>query len=409
MALALFRLLNRQFNPDEFQHLHIAWLIANGDVIYRDFWEHHGPLYALFNGAMIYLTGAEPNLRILFAARFLSLTLMSGIGIMVWHMARTLSASKMGAWLAVATYASLFMLQNKGIEMRPDIVQTAFWIAGLLILLRNQSNGSFKQAALAGAMFALTILSNAKAGIGPFFAVAFYCIAHWLCSMPWSDIRRDLLGMIAGGIAAALPMLIYFWLNGAANDFLYFNFVWNVEFITRYSAEFAAIPNNYGTSLRHAEFLFFLKDQLPFLLLSIAGAGFWVRNLIAEEHQAGRQRRWLFTITTIGTTLGWLTNQHSQYFLIFLPLLSILCAYALTETAGLFGEKSRTTGNVVAGMLATLAAAGMLWHTISSTPFSQSETLRTQKWFTNNVLNIIERDEPIAVFWNNCGGYMFKP
>ena len=151
------------------------------------------------------------------------------------------------------------------------------------------------------------------------------------------------------------------------------------------------------------------KDQLPFLLLSIVGAGFWVRKLIAEQCQADKQRRWLFTIATVGTTLGWLTNQHSQYFLIFLPLLSILCGYALTEIAGLFGEKNRTRGNVVAGSLATLAAAGMLWHAISTTPFSQSELLSTQKWFTNKILNTTERDEPIAVIWNNCGGYMFNP
>jgi len=45
-GLFLFRLANfriRWFNPDEFEHVHVSWCIANGMVPYRDFFEHHTP------------------------------------------------------------------------------------------------------------------------------------------------------------------------------------------------------------------------------------------------------------------------------------------------------------------------------------------------------------------------------
>ncbi len=68
IGLAFLRLVNKPFNPDELQHLHIAWLIAQGKIVYRDFWEHHGPLYSLFNGALIHLFNAEPTVRILLSS-----------------------------------------------------------------------------------------------------------------------------------------------------------------------------------------------------------------------------------------------------------------------------------------------------------------------------------------------------
>ena len=37
--------MNRSIDPDESQHLHVAWLVAQGQVPYRDFWEHHLPLF----------------------------------------------------------------------------------------------------------------------------------------------------------------------------------------------------------------------------------------------------------------------------------------------------------------------------------------------------------------------------
>ena len=37
--------LNRSLDADESQHLHAAWLVGQGQVPFRDFWEHHLPLF----------------------------------------------------------------------------------------------------------------------------------------------------------------------------------------------------------------------------------------------------------------------------------------------------------------------------------------------------------------------------
>src|SRR5262249_28450123 len=37
--------LNITLDPDESEHLHAAWLVASGLVPFRDFWDHHAPLF----------------------------------------------------------------------------------------------------------------------------------------------------------------------------------------------------------------------------------------------------------------------------------------------------------------------------------------------------------------------------
>src|SRR4051812_45251188 len=46
-AWRLVALWTRYFDTDELEHLHGAWCISRGLVMYKDFFEHHPPLLAL--------------------------------------------------------------------------------------------------------------------------------------------------------------------------------------------------------------------------------------------------------------------------------------------------------------------------------------------------------------------------
>src|SRR5437762_6666300 len=47
LALRVFVLQKRYYDTDELEHLHAAWSVAQGQVLYKDFFEHHGPLLPL--------------------------------------------------------------------------------------------------------------------------------------------------------------------------------------------------------------------------------------------------------------------------------------------------------------------------------------------------------------------------
>ena len=45
VCLRLLLIWRRSFDPDEMEHLHAAWSFAQGQTLYKDFFELHGPLF----------------------------------------------------------------------------------------------------------------------------------------------------------------------------------------------------------------------------------------------------------------------------------------------------------------------------------------------------------------------------
>jgi hypothetical protein len=409
IGLSLFQLFNKPMNPDEIQHMHIGWLVAHGDILYRDFWEHHGPIYSLLNGAAIYLTDASPSLRILFWSRLLSLIVIGATMWLTWAIARRLSLSRLGALLAVAVFSSLFVVQSRGLEMRPDPLQSLFWVGGLYLLICNQTERSVKWAGFAGALFALSIMSNVKAGIGPFFVVVFYLSAHKLCGLSWSDVWRDIYAMAIGAIIVFIPFVLYFWINDALFDFLYYNFLWNFKLVFYWTST----DEQFSTQLRMMSvaaknFDIFMSKQLPFMLLSFLGAIFFLVRIARESVQPEKARSLLFIIATFGVSLGWFLDLYTQYFLMFLPLWSVLVSFALiriTELLSVFGKRVGVTLGV---FVTLLAASVMLWQGVAKVSFKEDKLLIEQKQFTEAFVNLTERDEPVGLIWSRCGGYKFN-
>ncbi|MGI9309090.1 MAG: ArnT family glycosyltransferase [Gammaproteobacteria bacterium] len=409
VAITAFKPLNKFMNPDEMQHIHIAWLIAHGDIIYRDFWEHHGPVYGLLNGALVYLTNAEPTLRILYWSRFLSL-LVTGFSLyFTWLIARNLSLSRIGAFIAVVALSATFVTQTRGIEMRPDPLQSLFWIAGLYCLIRNQNERNLKLPIAAGALFTLSILANAKAGLGPFFVVVYYLTGHWLCDLKWADTWRDMRGMVIGACIAAFPFIVYFLANGALIDFLYYSFWWNLEVVFYWSATELHFENHLRTLSVSAQNLRrFITEQAPFLLLSLVGTLYWVARLRKTEDAVANKRNWLFLIATFGASLGWLLDLYTQYFLMFLPLWAILVSVAITSTVQFIADRYRPAGIAVAAIIAVASIAGMIGIALELSFFYKSQKLIAQEQFTERFVELTERDEPAGLIWSQCGGYMFN-
>jgi len=406
LALALLLVFNKPFNPDELQHLHIAWSIANGEVLYRDFWEHHGPLYSLMNGALIFLADPAPTVRLIFASRLLSLVAGMATLAVLWRMVRKLQLSGTTAWLAVAFCSGFYFFVNKSGEMRPDALQALFWLSGVYFLVVNAFERSFKWPFLAGALFALAIMANAKAGIGPFFVVVYYLTARWTAGLSWTDIGRDMAALVVGGLAALAPFLIYFAANGALVDLFYFNYVWNFLLNYHWSTIWGGKLHGEeaGVSLRN--WYFFVDNQWPMLVLGVAGIVAWLTALLQPSSHLSRPAGWLILVAGSGSSLGWMLNQHSQYFLMFLPFWALLAAYVLTQLASWSGAGA--AGRWVSAALAIVAAAVVLNYSVRQTPFSEAEMLTNQK-ATSAFVRMTSRDEPVGILWNQCGGYMFNP
>jgi len=121
----------REFQVDEVEHLHAAYNIRDGRMIYRDFWQGHPPLlYALLTP----LTDVHNPVATYRRARILTVTLLLATIALCSLAARRLG----GGWAAALAFAlALFhtTLIERGIEVRPDGALALLIIGALAIEL----------------------------------------------------------------------------------------------------------------------------------------------------------------------------------------------------------------------------------------------------------------------------------
>src|SRR5437016_5692798 len=73
------------FNEDELQHLHAAWLVHQGFVPYRDYFDHHPPLFHYtFAPLVSWLGGSQAALFLV--TRLLALGVLASILTLFWKL-----------------------------------------------------------------------------------------------------------------------------------------------------------------------------------------------------------------------------------------------------------------------------------------------------------------------------------
>jgi hypothetical protein len=147
MVLRIGVLLNRRIDPDESQHLHVAWLITQGQVPYRDFWEHHLPFFHYVMAPLTVWLAERP--AVYFAARGVMALVAALVVWLTWRLARRLSAD--GAVWAVVILALSPQFAETSTETRPDVPALAAHLASLLALASWRAGGSAAWLWAAGA------------------------------------------------------------------------------------------------------------------------------------------------------------------------------------------------------------------------------------------------------------------
>jgi 4-amino-4-deoxy-L-arabinose transferase-like glycosyltransferase len=193
---------NRMIDPDESQHLHVAWRVAQGQVPYRDFWEHHLPLFHYLVAPLTTALADRPE--IYFAARGLMVLATAGVVLVTWRLARRLSTGT-GAW-AVAVLLALPQFAETATEARPDVPALLAHLLGLLALVRWREGGPGRWLWAAGAWEGLAVALSLKAVFGLLGVAA-------ALAAPGPARRRAVPALLRLGAGAALaPAAVLGWL-----------------------------------------------------------------------------------------------------------------------------------------------------------------------------------------------------
>jgi|CXWL01.1.fsa_nt_gi hypothetical protein len=124
---------HRYFDTDELVHLHAALLVAHGNLPFRDFFEHHGPLFSAMLAPVI-SRSADP---LSMALRGRALVSLCWAGILLLVAKRRGVGAFEGA-LAAAWLAFFTGFLQKSLEIRPDVPAAVLILAACAAAARSE-------------------------------------------------------------------------------------------------------------------------------------------------------------------------------------------------------------------------------------------------------------------------------
>lgn len=215
-------------NWDEIEFFRATDWVRQGLVPYRDFWEHHTPLqwylFAPFE-AMTSSPGAAAIVWMRVAQ--IPLWIATFWFANVWMKRSGIGA--VGRWTAIALACCSSLLMLAAVEYRVDVVGCAMYLAALVILSREDGEGSGRRSILAGCLLCLTGFANLR--LGPLLALTVFLDAiidrrehRWRFN---PRVIRVILGVIvtfAAGLGyfamrgALLPLYRHVWVENYLGD-----------------------------------------------------------------------------------------------------------------------------------------------------------------------------------------------
>lgn len=220
-AVVAAGLAHRHWDPDEFQHAQFAWLVAQGQVPFRDFFEHHPPLWHLlaapFAGG-VDASRAESVFGFLVGARAASLLLSGVLALLAWMLARRFAPPPVPG-LAVALLLGAGFVITKGVEVRPDpLCAVLLACSGLALAKAAGGVRAGWWCFAAGLAFGAAAMASLKAAMaGPGLALGFLLLAAPRLGV--APAVGAAVAAVPGAVLALLPVGFWFAAHGALPAF----------------------------------------------------------------------------------------------------------------------------------------------------------------------------------------------
>lgn len=201
---------------DEIEFFRASRWIAEGQVPYRDFWEHHVPLQWFLFAPAAALLGDGPGASSVLAMRWAQVPLWIAFFVVLFRLMRHCGLSLEQRWIAVLLLLGSSSFTLSALEFRVDTLGNLLYFCGLLIAVIHPRS---TRAWLAfGAVMSLSVLANMR--MAPLVlatgALAFVIRTddrRWR----WNGSAGGMIGGIIGVAAVFVGWLVF---SGAAGGFI---------------------------------------------------------------------------------------------------------------------------------------------------------------------------------------------
>lgn len=241
----------------------------NNLILFRDIIFHHTELslFLLFLSSKLFGNSAQ---MLQISSFILLLFLVLGIYITTKQISHSLA--KIAIFLFLITFPPLF--NNFQLE---EMTAAVFALYGVYFFLKYQSTKRMLKIFLAGIFFALAIMGK-QAAVGAVFAVIATLVWSAIGEKSFVKVKKSIFVCLLGLTVGILPFLLYYLSKNALDDFVYWNFIFNLTVYPKFD-----VPNALSEMLPMAAFLFLslpasiwlvikkqkmeLKDGLIFFIL----------------------------------------------------------------------------------------------------------------------------------------------
>lgn len=297
----------KQFNHDEFEHIHCIWYIANGFLPFQDFFQNHNPLYWYLLKPFYAIT--KDSVYFVILVRYLNYFFLTG-GILITHLISFhVTKSRMTAWITTLLLFSFQLFFRTGIEIRPDVPQVFFGLLAVYCFFLFLKSNKNRDLIFCGVSISISFLFLQKA---VFLVMALGIIVLFLLIKK----RIHIMPFFIFCFSALFPL------------FIFFLFLYQSDLITDYYITNILVNANRIITFSpfHTLHSYLEKDFLFYLLILIATWRFLkYRNLDKEL------RYLLFMGWFLFGSLFFVNRPHAQNFMQLIPLLSIICGVFLNS------------------------------------------------------------------------------
>ena len=352
--VALRILQHKAFTIDEFQYAHASWLVAHGQIPYRDFFNDRFPLLYQALGSLPFLKNARPQDIILL--RWAVLPVL--IAIAALH--AFLNHGR-GALLGVVLLLSTSTFTTRATEIRPDALAFALFLAAIALLSSERLDPRLA-AFLAGCLVAASLWTSLKAVIyGSVFLLLFK--------------RRKILPLFLAGFAVIVALIAtYLLLSHSMTDW----FTWSVRWAFVHEAQYPAFPR-YTTALP------FLRDYWWVVAFGVIG---WVKDLRSSD---------FLLVFALPLTLLSFAIQRAPFEYSLIPFIGILTIFA-SRGVVMTLERWRVATIVLCAYGLSIGAFRS-WQSSAPIADLQLQTLRRLGAITS----------PTDAVYDNSGSYFARP
>ena len=304
LVLLFFYSYNEPFDHDEFEHIHTAWKISMGQEIYVDFFQHHHPFLDYLLVPVISLFGETTTS--IFAGRYLMLLMIGGMLIVSYFLARWVFKNSEIALIGLILTSTLGGFIESSILIRPDVPQTLAGLLSIYFLFTYYDKKSLWSLIASSIFLAVSFLILQKSiSLMIAFGILF------LYDLYGRRIHvKEILIFVLAFLIIVSPYYIYLVLHGSFDKYYEMNWILNMH--VRESSGYSKYEIIKGV----------LEEDTITCMLYVIGVIMLLRSKLNRQ----------FAVLSLCLILILLLLYHRlwiQYFMLAMPLIGIVAAYAL--------------------------------------------------------------------------------